>query len=354
MNIAAGRRPLFFVLALAVSALLPAAGRGQTSGPARVQPSGPRKANVAVMLKGWDRNRDGLLQQEEIPLNARLDMALAARKKGLDPKKPLPLNKLLAPVSPRGKGAAGLKKPPYSKEKADSAELKKPPLADEKEMPTDQRQPAASSGGNVPSRVPGFGVPNSRPAAAGFGSPGSKKAALNMKSPQDGDDSKPPAPPVEERFRRLAKSLMAQNDKNKNGQLERAEWSRLRGSPQESDRNGDGVLSQDELAAHLAGYGTRRQTPAASRSANYGKLSYRSGAPGGAKPTFRFLSPHERLPEGIPDWFTRKDVDLDGQVSMAEYSPVWHRANLEEFASLDLNGDGLIVPKECLRAATGK
>jgi Ca2+-binding EF-hand superfamily protein len=147
-------------------------------------------------------------------------------------------------------------------------------------------------------------------------------------------------------------SMMAQYDKNKNGQLEREEWSRMRGRPKEADRNGDDVLSLDELTVHLAAYGSRRDAPAGSRSGAGGKASYRSKKPDGTRRTYRFLSPHERLPKELRDWFVRKDADLDGQVSMAEFSTVWQSDKLGEFANLDLNGDGLIVPKEYLRATT--
>lgn len=54
-----------------------------------------------------------------------------------------------------------------------------------------------------------------------------------------------------------------------------------------------------------------------------------------------------KLPVGIPRWFAQLDTDQDGQLAPYE----WRRAglSLDEFAKLDLNNDGFIVPEELLR-----
>jgi Ca2+-binding EF-hand superfamily protein len=62
------------------------------------------------------------------------------------------------------------------------------------------------------------------------------------------------------------------------------------------------------------------------------------------------LTPIERLPKGLPDWFTAKDADGDGQVSMAEFAADWTPAKVAEFSRYDLNGDGIITASECLKA----
>jgi hypothetical protein len=63
----------------------------------------------------------------------------------------------------------------------------------------------------------------------------------------------------------------------------------------------------------------------------------------------RFLRPIERLPKGLPDWFTARDADGDGQVSMAEFTTDWTPAKVAEFARYDPNGDGVIASAECLK-----
>ena len=54
-----------------------------------------------------------------------------------------------------------------------------------------------------------------------------------------------------------------------------------------------------------------------------------------------------RYPDGLPDWFAVADRNQDGQVGLYE----WDRSRFEEFAKWDLNGDGLLEPREVLRTA---
>jgi hypothetical protein len=52
----------------------------------------------------------------------------------------------------------------------------------------------------------------------------------------------------------------------------------------------------------------------------------------------------------MPDWFTEKDMNEDGQLSLHEYAATLSQTKLNEFVTFDLNNDGLIVPKEYLKA----
>ena len=67
----------------------------------------------------------------------------------------------------------------------------------------------------------------------------------------------------------------------------------------------------------------------------------------------RFLTPKERLPKGLPEWFLEKDADGDGQVCMAEFASDWTPDVVAEFERYDLNHDGVITPAECLKAMEG-
>ncbi len=53
-----------------------------------------------------------------------------------------------------------------------------------------------------------------------------------------------------------------------------------------------------------------------------------------------------RYPDGLPDWFAIADRDHDGQVGLYE----WDRSRFDEFSKWDTNGDGLLEPREVLRA----
>ena len=52
----------------------------------------------------------------------------------------------------------------------------------------------------------------------------------------------------------------------------------------------------------------------------------------------------------MPEWFTRRDTNGDGQLSLSEFAPNPTQADLEEFARYDRNGDGFITAQECLDA----
>jgi hypothetical protein len=82
-----------------------------------------------------------------------------------------------------------------------------------------------------------------------------------------------------------------------------------------------------------------------------------SSGPGQSKETagekpkpYRFRSPKERLPEGLPGFFSR-DANGDGQISMSEYSRRWSDRMVAEFRRHDRDNDGMITPKECSRLA---
>ncbi len=68
--------------------------------------------------------------------------------------------------------------------------------------------------------------------------------------------------------------------------------------------------------------------------------------------SYRIASATERLSalEGLPEWFGRSDADGDGQVRMSEYATSWTDDVVADFAQFDLNGDGIVTPKECMNA----
>ncbi len=184
--------------------------------------------------------------------------------------------------------------------------------------------------------VPGFGIPvEEMPTPPlGFGA-----AAEMLATPVAPEDLRE----AEERMRRY--------DENKDGFLTKNEVSRFSGSPMDFDRNRDGKLSVSELAVR---YARRRETEESSRDERKdrrdrggnetvaipdvydGRKSYRA-TPGGTA-------------EGLPGWFTDKDKDQDGQVSMAEYAGQWNDDVVTEFFNFDLSADGVITEAECLRA----
>ncbi len=175
---------------------------------------------------------------------------------------------------------------------------------------------------------------------------------------------------------RFAESMMSRYDENKDGILQKEEWSNMRGDPAAADKNKDGLITKEELAERLASYGGggpgsggpggggpgggwgggREGRDGGGREGGGGGGFGSSGASskGSTKTTggkvYKFTSPTARLPKGIPTWFTRNDANGDGQIVMSEFSTTWSDSKVSEFNKYDINGDGLITPDEVLEA----
>ncbi|MBN2476179.1 MAG: hypothetical protein JXB62_16320 [Pirellulales bacterium] len=202
--------------------------------------------------------------------------------------------------------------------------------------------------------VPGFGIAIELVPVLKFGEapPDGSKSTRGASARSGGPPSASSGEKPDERIRRWAETMISQNDRNHNGRLERDEWGEVRDA-ERADLNHDGVITADELAVRLNEYSR-------SRSGNRGSDSDRPPGSDRAGPdsgdsskrkSYRFLSPIERLPAGLPDWFARKDTNGDGQVAMAEYETFWTDSRAAEFGRYDLNNDGMIIPDECLAAA---
>jgi hypothetical protein len=146
---------------------------------------------------------------------------------------------------------------------------------------------------------------------------------------------------------------------------------------QKLDRDGDGVLSADELTDTLrtdrarwdtnrdgvidpreywAYYQSRLGSLAEQVAAGEIDLGLKRGGPipkaaqGEASAQKKEARPTVfragKLPPGLPDWFARLDTDSDGQVGLYEWR-VGGRP-LDEFARIDRNDDGFVTPEEVL------
>jgi Ca2+-binding EF-hand superfamily protein len=114
----------------------------------------------------------------------------------------------------------------------------------------------------------------------------------------------------------LTETLMSRHDTNRDGVLDAAER-RLLGLPAAADLDRDQRISRPELSAWLA-----------QQEALQGRAVARD----------------------LPAWFVEKDKDGDGQIQMSEFADQWTDELFDEFSTLDLNNDGIIVADECLRS----
>jgi Ca2+-binding EF-hand superfamily protein len=109
------------------------------------------------------------------------------------------------------------------------------------------------------------------------------------------------------------------------------------------------------------GFFTRRSDDSGSGSSDGGSSgsstssSSSSSSSNDERATYRATTVKERLAKekDLPSWFGTIDMNVDGQIAMAEYSTSWSDSVAREFNRFDLNGDGFITPKECLKASQG-
>jgi len=304
-------------------------GGGRGIGPGTAE---ARMGRMEFFLSRADANGDGVIGPDELqgPMGGMLKGM--ADRAGLDPGKPIPVAKLRAALEERFRrpqDGSATDQPSGDKEgdkKPDAAEDEEPLVPG---FGVDrQLQP-----------VPPFGVRLGSVFSGGSGSLSGGGSGSSSSSDRRGSKDK-------DQWRRMAKEIVKRNDEDQSGALEKDEWDRMRISPGPADRNNDGVVTVEELAARLAD--DRNDRVGRSGSGGFGSSSRSNYSQG---KSYRPRSPIERLPEGLPDWFIRCDTSGDGQVSMDEYASSWTESKAQEFVALDLNNDGFITPREGLKAA---
>lgn len=376
---------LLFVLGLSALFSLPANAQvffGEGRRGDRGDRSGGRTARLEGFIRSMDANGNGILEPNEVPENRRGFFAFMVSRAGMSPTEPVPISRLVEGFAspfpgPGGPGSGPFAgpmgaPPPGGGPDGGSANMAagsgggpaaSPPSSSHAE--SGPKAGAAPSSPPPPPPVPGFGTGQSIGSVPGFGpvvvtsSAAPPQNAMPGLSSGAGMSAQPGASASvgeEARYRGFAEGILRRYDANQNGVLDREEWGQMRNDPTAADRNQDGQITVDELAAWLVERGRARYGEE-HREARQAGASPGDGpaVPGnGARKSYRFLSPKERLPAGLPEWFASRDADGDGQVSMAEFATSWSDQKAREFQDLDTNGDGMITPAECLRGGDSK
>jgi hypothetical protein len=305
-----------------------------------------RGQRAESFLRPLDTNRNGILEASEVNEQAQSYLAHTAERYGVPATLPLSLDQyrnalIAAYIRVRSNGGTGT-------------------------------QPSGGSSAG------GFGLAQNTSSVSGFGN-----SASNTSSTPSVSNA------VAERYRSYAANMLKRYDKNGNGALDHDEWSQLRGEWWKSaDANGDGTITGEEIISRLAGYRSRFRS-STNTSTTSGSSTTSSNSSSSSSPTpsstssntttstptstsaattnssanqtpavvrsaYRFLTPTERLPAGLPEWFARRDANGDGQVTLAEFSDALSEEVAAEFAKHDLNNDGVVTPQECLQAARGR
>ena len=321
-----------------------------------------RFSRYEAALQLLDANHDGQIDATEVQGSHAHYAARLLEKTGIPPNIPIAVSQLRAGLLDYYHLTADQVPPPVTA----TAVPARPAT------PTSGVATLAASSSATAQLVPGFGVAGQLPVPPGFGvaavtpSTGTTliRTAAYARSTVPAVTAAAPAaaagaPPLDDRIRQYAQSLVRQYDTNRNGILERDEWKNMSGDWQPADTNNDGILTVDEIANYLmrrskkGGYGLAGSPASAGPPSTWKSYAADAarGRVGSTDPLHRgarFLTPAERLPKGLPDWFLAKDTNGDGQISMSEFSQSWNEATAKDFSSYDLNGDGVITAEEVL------
>ena len=117
----------------------------------------------------------------------------------------------------------------------------------------------------------------------------------------------------------LAVTLLSRYDANRNGRLDRSEWSNVGENIVQADQDQDGQIARDELTQWVTLESQKRT---------------------------------REVPPELPEWFIEHDTNEDGQISMAEFAKQWTDELAEEFIGYDHDGDGIITSDEAIQVET--
>jgi hypothetical protein len=279
----------------------------------------------SMFLGRMDRNGNGMLDLDEMEGPARFMIERMARgNPSIDMSKPIPLSKITEAFQAMRNGGSSSFSSSSSSEESMSEST---------------------------TLVPGFGIKKEKVPVPGFGS---NSSAMNIR--------------VEEQDIRDADDRMGRYDTNRDGVLDATEVTNSRMTDaMEYDRNGDGKVTRDELAVR---YAKRRQSYSQSSQSSQDNSRRDSRDTRGRdtkdkeKESKEIPNPFEKIfsyrltdkdgklkrPAGLPEWFVRRDINVDNQVSMDEFASKWNSDVIDEFAKADANLDGFITAKECLAA----
>ncbi len=130
-----------------------------------------------------------------------------------------------------------------------------------------------------------------------------------------------------------AKTIIKKYDKNGDGKLDSSESSGVRSLPRNADKDGDKVISLDEMIVAYGGKSRGASSSASSRGKYNGNNPY-------------LVPKGSELTEGADSEFQKLDRNLDGLVQMHEFAKSWTDELASSFGKMDANNDGQLTVEE--------
>lgn len=210
-----------------------------------------RNFDFSAIIKGWDKNGNGLVEPSELDDRSKRFAESMARRAGLDASQPIPVDKLLsASQMPRDGGSSSdssnNSSSSSSSDRDRDRDRERSDSDRERERDRDRerdRERSSSSSSRTPTpAVPGFGAAATAPKAAGFDVPLSVDTTIPLEKRYD------------TRVIEYVDKMLRDYDKNRDGFVDNIEWKEGRWAtpPEESDTNKDGKLSKAELCERIA------------------------------------------------------------------------------------------------------
>lgn len=279
---------------------------------------GGRDFDPRDIIRQADDNNDGMIDPSEVGQRSGYYIRRAAERAGLDASKPLAVNQILPALE-----------------------------AMRAENNNSNNSSSSSSSSSRPSSTPtvnafGAPAPAAAPAVQGFNVPLTANAGAGLEKRFD------------QRVIDYVNDMIRERDANKNGVLEKNEWTgRWSTPPEESDTNKDNVLDKEELCVRIAKrFPSSGSQPASTTSSASG------GPPGGGYGPFGGPRPGSPSPSGGPpgnggdddrDRYRRYaegmirqyDKNRDGKLDKDESSSM-----RSEHLAADVNKDSIITQDE--------
>ena len=260
------------------------------------------RAEIATdLIHRMDQNGDGHLDAQEIPPKSRKAVSRLAEQAGLEEGQPWPVRQL-------------------------ERQLRRSPKQESNDESTDDRATSSSSSPQRSSVSESFqfggGSTETTGSVRGFG--------------DNATDGKRLEETYDPRVLNSVDAFLRRYDRNENGQLDSAEWSRVSwgNDPKASDKNGDGILSRAELTERMA----KRWGGSSSSRSQSRQNSQSSAKPSPSSPSRLDQDKIERYAKSL---LKQYDSSGNGVLEKEEWSKMTRR-----YAESDANNDGVITSQE--------